>query len=421
MNIITQTPNSWVEVPLREVCNSTKQWNPQREPREEFWYIDVSAVSRESCTIREPQRVKGRGAPSRARKIVQAGDSIFATVRPTLRRVAFVDEEFDKQIASTAFCVVRPNREKVSPRFLYYLLRTDFLNEEIAKFESGASYPAVNDKDVLDRIIPLPPKREQEKIAAVLWKVQRAIEVEEKLIATAVELKQSAMRQLLTRGLRGEPQKDTDVGPLPESWQVRSLSEIAKLERGRFLHRPRNEPRFYGGATPFVQTGDVVRSRGWIRAFTQTLNKDGVAISRVFPKGTILITIAANIGFTGVLDFDSACPDSLVAITPDESVDTWYLEYFLQSQQAEMDRLAAKGTQKNINIQFLSPWPVAVPSIDEQGAIAEILQTVDRKIDIHQRKREALQELFKTLLHRLMSGAPRVTDLDIDTSEVVIQ
>src|SRR5262245_42936408 len=133
-------PTTWTPTTLREVALPTKLWNPQREPREQFWYIDVSAVSREDFRVRAAQLVKGSEAPSRARKIVQTGDEIFATVRPTLRRIAFVDPEFNDQIASTAFCVVRPNQELAIPRFLYYLLLTDPLNEEIAKFESGASY-----------------------------------------------------------------------------------------------------------------------------------------------------------------------------------------------------------------------------------------------------------------------------------------
>ena len=167
-----------------------------------------------------------------------------------------------------------------------------------------------------------------------------------------------------------------------------------------------------------MQTGDVVRSQGWIREFTQTLNDSGVAISRVFPSGTILITIAANIGFTGVLDFDSACPDSLVGITPSTSLDTWFLGTYLQSQQPDMDRTAPKGTQKNINIQFLSPWPIIVPPIDEQREIASILRTIDQKIAMHDRKRAAFSDMFETLLHELMTPKIRVDKLDIDTSEV---
>jgi type I restriction enzyme S subunit len=167
------------------------------------------------------------------------------------------------------------------------------------------------------------------------------------------------------------------------------------------------------GKTPFVQTGDVVRSGGRIREFSQTLNQDGVAISRVFPAGTILITIAANIGFTGILQFDSACPDSLIAITPSQAVSVEFLEYFLQTQQSEMDRLTPKGTQKNINIQFLAPWPIVIPPFDEQREIVAVLEAIDRKIDLHRKKRAVLDDLFKALLHKLMTGEIRVGELNL--------
>ena len=167
------------------------------------------------------------------------------------------------------------------------------------------------------------------------------------------------------------------------------------------------------GPVPFVQTGDVVKAGGRIREFTQTLNEDGVAISRVFPAGTLLTTIAANIGFTGILQFDSACPDSLVAIAPNCELNAEFLEFYLQTQQEEIDRLAPKGTQKNINIQFLRPWPVLVPSDDEQREIVAILDAIDRKLDLHRRKRAVLEELFKALLHKLMTGEVRVEELGL--------
>ncbi|HRV31344.1 MAG TPA: restriction endonuclease subunit S, partial [Kiritimatiellia bacterium] len=204
---------------------------------------------------------------------------------------------------------IRPT-SGVNAHFIAYALQSHLVNfEDHSKRAADGKYN-LQVESLRSQIIPHPPKPEQEKIAAVLWKVQRAIEVEEKLIATTRELKQSAMRRLFTHGLRGEQQKQTDIGRIPQSWRVCSLAQTARLERGRFMHRPRNEPRFYGGKTPFVQTGDVVRSQGWIRNHTQTLNDEGVTISRIFPRGTILITIAANIGFTGILDYDCACPDS---------------------------------------------------------------------------------------------------------------
>jgi type I restriction enzyme, S subunit len=266
--------------------------------------------------------------------------------------------------------------------------------------------------------LPIPPLAEQLAIAKVLDLARTALDVEDRSFQRTQVLKRAVMRDLFTRGLRGEAQKESEEGPLPRNWQVSTLSSVAALERGRFLHRPRNEPRFYGGATPFVQTGDVVRSSGRIREFTQTLNQDGVAISRVFPAGTILITIAANIGHTGVLEFDSACPDSLVAIMPSAGIDPMFLNCFLQTQQSEMDRLAPKGTQKNINIQFLNPWPVVVPPFDEQREIVAILDAIDKKIDLHKRKRAVLEELFQTLLRKLMTGEIRVSNLSLSTLEV---
>ena len=250
---------------------------------------------------------------------------------------------------------------------------------------------------ILDLPFPEFKPEEQTAISDSLEMIQRLRVVEMQSMQKAQALKRATMHTLFTRGLRGEAQKETEIGPVPESWELSTLGESARLERGRFMHRPRNEPRFYGGPTPFVQTGDVVKAGGRIRDFTQTLNEDGVAISRVFPAGTILITIAANIGFTGMLCFDSACPDSLVAITPERLVTSEFLEHYLQTQQEEMDRLAPKGTQKNINIQFLRPWPVLVPPDDEQREIVAILDAIDRKINLHRRKRVVLEELFKAL------------------------
>ena len=242
--------------------------------------------------------------------------------------------------------------------------------------------------------------------------MQRAIEAQERIIQTTTELKKALMHKLFTEGLRHEPQKQTEIGPIPESWEVVKLGEIAKIERGKFSHRPRNEPRFYGGEYPFVQTGDVSNCDGYVRSYTQTLNEAGLAISKMFPAGTILITIAANIGFTGILEFDSACPDSLIGITPHENVHTEFLNYYLITQQRDMDRLAPKNTQKNINIQFLKPWPVPLPSVEEQTEMAGAFLATDRKIRLATQKRSQLQDLFRTLLHELMTAKTRVHKIE---------
>jgi type I restriction enzyme, S subunit len=328
-------------------------------------------------------------------------------------RVALVQDDLDAVFASY-LVRLSLDQNRLLPAYLNYFLNWEIAQSELKRLATRAVGQANINATKLSRFrVPVPPLDEQISIAQVLDRVRSAVEIARTSEEKTSALKRIALRELFTLGLRGEAQKDTEIGPVPESWLVSTLGQLTSLERGRFLHRPRNEPRFYGGRTPFVQTGDVVRSGGRIREYTQTLNDDGVTISRVFPAGTILITIAANIGFTGILQFDSACPDSLIAITPNEQLNTEFLEYWLQTQQAEMDRLAPKGTQKNINIQFLSPWPVVVPSREEQGEIVAIFDVIDQKIELHRNKRAILDKLFKALLHKLMTGEIRVTDLDL--------
>lgn len=317
------------------------------------------------------------------------------------RAFKFINEPFARGADGTQLLKPKPG---IDPLFFFYACRAI----DLPARGYNRHFTMLKEQDV-----SYPGEAEQQAVGSVLRRVDFALEQQSGLIGNAHALKQVSMRELFTRGLRGEPQKETEIGLVPESWTVAPISSVASLERGRFLHRPRNEPKFYGGNTPFIQTGDVVRSGGRISEFTQTLNDDGVAISRVFPAGTILITIAANIGFSGVLEFAAACPDSLVAISPFDVLDNCFLNYYLRTQQQRMDREAPKGTQKNINIQFLSPWPVPVPSRDEQTEIVTILATLDRKIDLHQRKRAVLDDLFKALLHKLMTGEIAVDDLDL--------
>jgi len=249
--------------------------------------------------------------------------------------------DFPFVIGADGTKVLLLNKELFDPRFYYFAM----LSLELPSRGYNRHF-----KSLKECSLPLPPLPEQKKIAHILSTVQRAIEAEERIIQTTSELKKALMHKLFTEGLRNEPQKQTEIGPVPESWEVVELGKVAKIERGKFSHRPRNEPRFYGGEYPFVQTGDVSSCDGYVRTYTQTLNEDGLAISKMFPAGTILITIAANIGFTGILEFNSACPDSLIGISPRETVQTEFLNYYLVTQQTKMNQLAPKGTQKNMGL-----------------------------------------------------------------------
>jgi type I restriction enzyme S subunit len=196
---------------------------------------------------------------------------------------------------------------------------------------------------------------------------------------------------------------------IPEGWKYQALEDIASVKRGKFSVRPRNDPSYFGGSTPFVQTGDVVAARQFLATYSQTLNERGVSVSKVFPAGTILITIAANIGDTAITAFPVACPDSVVGIEPKPAlVVTKWLKEYLETKKKDLDAQAPQNAQKNINLEVLKPLQILLPPFEEQKQIAEILSTWDQAIE----KVEALianaKSQKKALMQSLLTGKVRL-------------
>jgi type I restriction enzyme, S subunit len=218
--------HQWPQIPLRDITLPTSTWNPSAEPRAQITYVDVSAVSRESLAITNPSYFSGHQAPGRARKIIQTGDTIFATIRPSLRRIAKIPSQFDNQLASTAFCVLRPDPKVVDPDFLFFALQTNIVNDRISALQSGASYPAVRDSEVLDQEIPFPELNDQREIARILGFLRSAVSMESKTLENTIALKQAVMTAVFANGLRNEPQRETEIGIVPSSWDVRRFETI---------------------------------------------------------------------------------------------------------------------------------------------------------------------------------------------------
>lgn len=159
----------WEEKTLEEIILKTKNINPREFPDKEFKYIDVSAVNRNTFLIAEYQTINSTNAPSRARKLVLQNDIIYATVRPTLTRVCIIEKEFDKQICSTGYVVLRHNEKIILPKIIFYFLLTSGFYDAMEKLQKGASYPAVTDNEIKMQIINFPTsKKEQEKIITQL-------------------------------------------------------------------------------------------------------------------------------------------------------------------------------------------------------------------------------------------------------------
>ena len=158
-------PATWTESSIGNVVVKAKQRDPRKKRDEVFQYVDVSAVSDTSFKITDAALTLGSEAPSRARKAIETDDVLFATVRPTLKRIALAPPELDRAIASTGYCILRCDKAKAEPGFLYSFLITDHFSARMAGLERCASYPAVRDSDVTASWFPLPPLPEQKKIA----------------------------------------------------------------------------------------------------------------------------------------------------------------------------------------------------------------------------------------------------------------
>ncbi len=317
--------------------------------------------------------------------VFRSGDVLYGKLRPYLDKAAVA--EFDG-LASTDILVLRP-RDTVDSQFLTYTMHSRPVLDQAIATTAGVNHPRTSWSSLRNVEVYAPELEEQRRIARILSIFQEDLSATDSktnaLLTAKAALVERLFRELTAEGAH--------------------LADVASIERGRFTHRPRNDPRFYDGDIPFIQTGDVTSSAvadGFVRSHSQTLNERGLEVSRLFPAGTIAITIAANIGYVARLVYPAAFPDSIIAITPNGRVDAAYLSYYLATQRDEMDRRAPRGTQKNINIEFLKPWPVPVPSFADQQRIAGAISVFDRSIRASNDLRCAIERAFASGLAELL-------------------
>ena len=189
-------PASWKVSPIKDIVRKTSTVNFEKKKENQIEYIDVSSVSRDSLKITNTSEFILREAPSRARKIIQTGDVIFATVRPTLLRVAHIEENLNQQICSTAFCVLRAKKEIVLDRYIFYLLQGRDFIDQLAAIQTGASYPAVTDTIIKEQLVPLPNLQEQDKIVKVLDSINLALDYHRKKCVSISRLVEAFLNKI---------------------------------------------------------------------------------------------------------------------------------------------------------------------------------------------------------------------------------
>ncbi|KCB28568.1 type I restriction modification DNA specificity domain protein [Bordetella hinzii L60] len=300
-------------------------------------------------------------------------------------------------------------------------------------FLAQVDYDALQDRQVkgntlnqekIDRIeVLLPPLDEQSSIANVLDLLRHSIDLQDRALATAEDLKRSAMRELFTRGLRGEPQKETEIGPVPESWVLEPIGAHFSVVSGGTPSRG-NPAYWIGGNVPWVKTTEVDYCE--ITETEEHITPEGLenSAAKLLPKGTLLMAMygqGITRGKVAILGIEAACNQASAAMSPlDDAVPTRFLYHFLTWQYEEIRSLAHGGQQQNLNLEIVRSLLVVVPPTRaEQDEIVAILDAIDRKIDLHRKKRVVLEELFKALLHKLMTGEIRADELDLSALDRV--
>lgn len=343
--------------------------------------------------------------------------------QPVGRVVFFEREEGAYSFSNFTSAIRIKDRKAFDPKFIFYGLMelyqsgrtediqrrtTGLRNLDFQAFKERAQFP----------LIDLP---EQKKIAHILSTVQRAIEEQVRIIQTTTELKKALMHKLFTEGLRGERQKETEIGLVPESWEVVELSEICTFQSGGTPSKQR--PEYWEGSIPWVSPKDMKRPR--LSDVTDHISQEALECgSKLAPAGAVFVVVRGMILAKDVpialAEVPMAINQDMKAVIPGPRLLSDFLLYAMTALKRNLFvkiGRSAHGTMTLMSSE-ISAFKIPLPDIDTQREIAEAIHNLETKQEIHERKRVQLLDLFRTLLHGLMTAKIRVNQLNINTGSI---
>lgn len=345
----------------------------------------------------------------------QPGDVLYGKLRPYLDKAILAD---DIGICTTELLVLRP-KSGVDPRFVVGVVHAPSFVEHAVAGTTGVQHPRTSWNHIRKYELPVFDFDGQTKIANLLWEVHDAITANEAAIEAGADLKLAAMRTLFTRGLKGEAQKETEIGRVPESWRVVECEDAVEALTVGVVVKPAS---YYApSGVPAFRSLNVKEDRidaSSLVFFSKQDNETTLSKSKL-RAGDVLVVRTGYPGTSCVVpeEFDGANCIDLVVIRPkQELVQSQFLSRFLNSDFGKSQALSNSHglAQQHLNVSAVRRLKVPVPPTpNEQREIVAILDVIDRKIELHRRKRAVLSELFKALLHKLMTGEIRVGDLDL--------
>lgn len=314
---------------------------------------------------------------------------------------------------SSAYVVLIPHGRIDSTFFSYLFKSQDYIQALQSTTNLVRDGQALRYDNFTLVDLPLVPIEEQVAIATFLdretSKIDALVAEQQRLIELLKEKRQAVISHAVTKGLnpdvRMKPSGIEWLGDVPEHWVVKNLRHFASVLRGKFTHRPRNDPAFYDGEFPFVQTGDITGSSRFITGFKQTLNERGIAVSKQFPKGTLVMAIAANIGDVAILDFPAYFPDSIVGLVPKGEVTLMFMYYLMTAMKAPMLMTATASAQMNLNVDQICSLTAGCPPIAEQVQIVSHLDEELSRMDVLTDEAKLAVDLLQERRTALISAA----------------
>lgn len=282
------------------------------------------------------------------------------------------------------------------------------LNTKSIKQTSGIQN--LDSSQYFDERSVFPPTSEQTAIAAFLdretAKIDGLVAEQRRLMELLKEKRQAVISHAVTKGLNPDaPMKPSGIewlGDVPEHWEVRGVRYLTEILRGKFTHRPRSDPKMYGGPYPFIQTGEISPQSRYVGEYHQTLSEVGFGVSKQFPKGTLVMTITgAGTANVAILNYVACFPDSIVGFVPKKGVSIDYLYNLFIAMREVLLSTSVTNTQPNLNIERIGALLAVNPPAEEQdaivkridkvsGAYAEMTAEAQRAIDLLQERRTAL-------------------------------
>jgi len=334
---------------------------------------------------------------------------------------AVVTHDVDGLVCGYHLAQLRPRAGVVDPTYLAKQLSLPATSAYFAQRATGSTRYGLSTRTIAQTPFRLAPLVEQQRIAAILSSLDTAIEATEALIEKHQQINAGLMHDLLTRGISRSGQlrpRATDAPELyrsvrdrliPLDWHEVELQSVADVSRGKFTHRPRNDPRFLGGPHPFIQTGDIAAAAGdYLTAYSQTLSDLGASVSSRFPAGTVAVTIAANIADTAILSAPMFFPDSVVGVVVRPVADVRFIELCIRLSKPKLEAMAPQSAQRNINLQDLRPLKVMLPPLAEQVAISQRYEAALEQIRQLRAQRNKLHAQKQGLMQDLLTGKVRV-------------